>query len=177
VRLKAKILKALLGDGVAYFGDHVELIDGGDDFASTFGVGGVIGTQFAWRDAPGRKDAKLVLTREREKAWEFWVKLYESKRLSSGEYVGSLYDIGFDRPEAHVVRKDGSLYFAFFASRWQGPVELRGLGAGRFRVRDYVNDKDLGEVNGPLATMNVQFAKYLLLEAVPVGPVSGIHDE
>ena len=55
VRLKGKTLKALMGDRVAYFGDHVELSDGGDDFASTFGVGGVIGTNFAWPGAPGRR--------------------------------------------------------------------------------------------------------------------------
>ena len=46
VRSKAKTLKALIGDSIPYFGDHVELSDGGDDFASTVGVGGVVGTQF-----------------------------------------------------------------------------------------------------------------------------------
>jgi alpha-galactosidase len=46
VRSKAKTLKALIGDTVPFFGDHVELSDGGNDFASTLGVGGVVGTQF-----------------------------------------------------------------------------------------------------------------------------------
>ena len=89
VRLKGKTLKALLGDGVAYFGDFVELSAGGEDFASTLGVGGVVGTNFAWPGAPGKKDKKLLLTPEREKAWAFWVKLYQEKRLSQGEYLGS----------------------------------------------------------------------------------------
>ena len=35
-----------MGDSIPYFGDHVELSDGADDFASTVGVGGVLGTQF-----------------------------------------------------------------------------------------------------------------------------------
>ena len=35
-----------MGDNVPFFGDHVELSDGGNDFASTVGVGGVVGTQF-----------------------------------------------------------------------------------------------------------------------------------
>ena len=35
---------------------------GGEDFASTFGVGGVVGTNFAWPGAPGKKDKKLLLT-------------------------------------------------------------------------------------------------------------------
>ena len=46
VRSKAKTLKALMGDNIPFFGDHVELSDGGNDFASTVGVGGVVGTQF-----------------------------------------------------------------------------------------------------------------------------------
>ena len=46
VRSKAKTLKALMGDNAPFFGDHVELSDGGNDFASTSGVGGVVGTQF-----------------------------------------------------------------------------------------------------------------------------------
>ncbi len=35
--------------------------------------------------------------------------------LSRGEYLGDLYDIGFDRPEAHAIRKAGSMYYAFYA--------------------------------------------------------------
>ena len=48
VRTKGKTLKALHGDAIAYFGDHVELSDGHEDFASTLGIGGVVGTQFTW---------------------------------------------------------------------------------------------------------------------------------
>lgn len=55
VRHKGKTLKALTGDGLAYFGDHVELSEGGDDFASTIGVGGVVGSNFVWPGAPGKK--------------------------------------------------------------------------------------------------------------------------
>ena len=46
IRSKGKTLKALMGDNMPYFGDHVELSDGANDFASTVGVGGVVGTQF-----------------------------------------------------------------------------------------------------------------------------------
>jgi hypothetical protein len=35
-----------MGDSVPFFGDHVEESDGGNDFTSTLGVGGVVGTQF-----------------------------------------------------------------------------------------------------------------------------------
>jgi alpha-galactosidase len=168
VRSKAKTLKALAGDGIAYFGDHVELSDGGDDFASTFGVGGVVGTNFAWPGASGEKDRALLLTPSREKTWRRWVALYEAFRLSEGEYQGSLYDIGFDRPEAHAVRKGDAIYYAFFAGRHAGSVELRGLAAGvTYAVRDYVNGVDLGTVVGPVARLPARFRDSLLLEAVP----------
>ncbi len=169
VRLKGKTLKALHGDSIAYFGDHVELSTGGEDFASTVGVGGVVGTNFAWPGAPGKKDQTLLLTRAREEKWAFWVKLYQEKRLSQGEYLGTLYDIGFDRPEAHAVRKGDALYYAFYADRapFKGQVELRGLSAGRYRVRDYENGRDLGSVEGPTGSLAASFKDHLLLEARP----------
>jgi alpha-galactosidase len=168
IRSKGKTLKALAGDGIAYFGDHVEMSEGGEDFASTFGVGGVIGTNFAWPGAPGEKDKSLLLTPAREKTWGRWVALYEAMRLSEGEYVGDLYDIGFDRPEAHVVHKGGSLFYAFFAARHDGSVELRGLEAGKtYSVRDYVGERALGTVTGPVATVPARFKHSLLLEAKP----------
>jgi alpha-galactosidase len=167
VRLKGKTLKALGGDRIAYFGDHVELSDGGEDFASSLGVGGVIGSNFAWPGAPGRKDRKLLLTPEREKAWGLWTGLYASKRLSEGEYLGTLYDIGFDRPEAHAIRKGDALYYAFYAPRYEGSLELRGLESRRYRVRDYVAGTDLGSVSGPVAHVRAAFRRHLLLEALP----------
>jgi alpha-galactosidase len=168
IRSKGKTLKALAGDGIAYFGDHVEMSDGGEDFASTFGVGGVIGTNFAWPGASGEKDPELLLTPEREKTWARWVALYEAKRLSEGEYLGQLYDIGFDRPEAHAIRKGNALHYAFFAPSQDGVVELRGLAPGKaYAVRDYVNGVDFGKVEGPVARLTVRFNRSLLLEATP----------
>jgi alpha-galactosidase len=168
IRSKGKTLKALAGDRIAYFGDHVEMSDGGEDFASTFGVGGVIGTNFAWPGAPGEKDPELLLTPAREKTWARWVSLYESMRLSEGEYLGGLYDIGFDRPEAHAIRKGEALYYAFFAERHDGAVELRGLAPGRtYAVRDYVNGADLGKVTGPAGRLTARFTRSLLLEVKP----------
>jgi hypothetical protein len=34
----------------------------------------------------------------------------KDKMFSRGEYLGDLYDIGFDRPESHAIRKDGQMY-------------------------------------------------------------------
>jgi alpha-galactosidase len=166
VRTKGKSLKALHGDATPYFGDHVELSDGRNDFASTVGIGGVVGTQFTWPVGSATK-AKYDLTPEKEAMWKKWVGIYHEKMLSRGEYLGDLYDIGFYRPEAHAIRKSTRMYYAFYAPDWKGPVELRGLGKGVYMVRDYENDKDLGTVNGPSGTIDVQFSKHLLIEAKP----------
>ena len=167
VRQKGKTLKALTGDGLAYFGDHVELSDGGEDFASTVGVGGVVGSNFVWPGAPGKKDPKVLLTPERERIWADWLRIYQEHRLPQGRYLGELYDIGFDRPETHAIAKDDKLYYAFYAPKFDGTVELRGLGAGTYRVRDYERGRDLGTVTGPVARVAVSFSKHLLLQAMP----------
>jgi len=154
------------GDGVAYFGDHVELSDGRQDFASTVGIGGVVGTQFTWPEGSGRRN-NYDLTPDKENVWRKWVSLYKEKMLSQGQYRGDLYDIGFDRPEAHAIAKGGSMYYAFYAADFQGKVELRGLESRSYKIVDYENGKDLGTVKGPIATMDVKFAKHLLVEANP----------
>ena len=128
VRLKGKTLKALMGASAAYAGDHVELSDRGDDFASTVGIGAVVSTKFTWPADP-RPENGLLLTPAKETEWRRWIALYKEKRLPEGGYRGELYDIAFDRPEAHVVEKDGQLYYAFYADRWDGPIELRAWGA------------------------------------------------
>jgi len=166
IRSKAKTLKALMGDTIPFFGDHVELSDGGNDFASTLGVGGVVGTQFVLPSLV-TKHGKSDLTPERERQFKKWLGIYREKMLSKGQYLGQLYDIGFDAPETHVIRKDQTLYYAFFAKRWKGPVELRGLEDRNYSVVDYVQGKSLGTVSGRNAHLPVEFAGNLLLEVQP----------
>ncbi len=167
VRLKGKTLKGLLGPSTAYAGDHVELSDHGDDFASSIGVGAVVATKFTLPSHPG-PDPKLALTPEKEARWRRWIALYNSMRLSEKKYRGELYDIGFDRPEAHVVEGDGTLYYAFFAEHWRGPIELRGLGAARYQVTDYYNERRMGEASRATHRLEVDFERFLLLKATPV---------
>jgi len=166
VRTKGKTLKALHGDSTAYFGDHVELSDERQDFASTVGIGGVPGTQFTWPVGSAQRN-RLDLTAEKEQVWQKWINLYKEKMLSRGEYLGELYDIGFDRPETHAIRKSANMYYAFFAPEWGGRVELRGLDAKSYVVTDYENNKNLGTVRGPSGALEVKFQKHLLLEARP----------
>jgi len=167
VRHKGKTLKALVGPSAAFAGDHVELSDGGDDFASTVGIGGIVSTKFTWPRDPKPKDS-FLLTPEREALWRKWIALYNERLLPKGTYRGELYDIGFDKPEAHVVEKAGRLYYAFYAQSWHGPVTLRGLSAHRYRVRDYFNDRDLGEVTRAGGPLPLAFEHFQVLEAIPL---------
>lgn len=168
IRLKGKTIKAL-APGLAYFGDHVELSDSGDDFATSFGIGAVLGTKFTWpKDNPLVKDGKFLLTPEREKIWKHWFSLYNEMMLSKGIYRGELYDLGYDKPETHVIESNHRLYYAFYAKDWNGNIEFRGLDARKYRIHDYVNDKDLGEVSGPTGQLNIEFNESCLVEAIPI---------
>jgi alpha-galactosidase len=166
VRHKGKTLKALIGPSAPYAGDHVELSDHGDDFASTVGIGAVVSTKFTWPRDPKPKDS-FLLTPAREVEWRRWRELYTRLDLPRGIYRGELYDLGFDRPETHVVEKPGRLYYSFYADRWRGPVVLRGLAPGRWRVRDVWTDRTLGVVDANDARLDVEFQRFLMLEAVP----------
>lgn len=189
VRRRVKMYKALLGPQAAIYGDHVELTrvtnansgkeeDTGEDFASTLGTGGVLGTKFTW-PSNGGKFKNVYLTPEKDAHWKEWISLYNAKMLSKGNFL-DLYVYGFDYPEAYAIEKNGHYYYAFYAAEdpggktketkggsWSGEVELRGLPAKTFHVVDYVNHTDLGSVTGPTAKLRVEFSGNLLLEAAP----------
>lgn len=169
IRLKGKTLKGLMGGNAPYYGDHVELSDNMSDWATTVGIGGVIGTKFVWPVGvhENLETGDINLTKEKEKEWAKWVNIYNEKMLSKGIYLGELYDIGFDKPETHAVSKDGKMFYAFYASEWDGTVELRGLENKTYRVKDYVNNVELGEVTGPLSSLPVKFNQSLLIECEP----------
>jgi alpha-galactosidase len=184
VRRRIKMYKALLGPNAAIYGDHVELTrirgantdneqDIGDDFASTLGAGGVLGTKFTWPDY-GPKLQNVYLNGAKEAHWKKWISLYNEKMLSKGNFL-DLYVYGYDTPEAYAIEKAGAMYYAFYApsagdkagttAKWSGDVELRGLGDQTYRVTNYVDGKDLGTISGPTAKLHVDFTGSLLLEA------------
>jgi alpha-galactosidase len=176
VRQRVKFYKALLGPQAAVFADHVELSDGGMDFAAALGTGAVPGTKFVWpEDAAVRARVQewQGLDPEREAIWKQWFALYDRYRLAEGEYL-NLYDLAYDTPEAHAIRKGSGLYYAFYtrntSGRFSGTVELRGLEAQAYRLTDIASDRDLGTVQGPLAALQVSFQGALLIEAWPASP-------
>jgi alpha-galactosidase len=167
VRLKGKTYKAIIGR-TAYYGDHVELMDNADDFATQFGIGAVLGTKFTWPADNPKASASYLLTKEKEATWKKWFGLYNEKMLPEGNYLGGLYDIGFDKPESHVIQKKDTLFYAFYNPDWRGKIELRGLEAGkRYHIEDYVNSIDMGQVNSEKPFIDATFKQYLLIEVYP----------
>ena len=162
IRLKGKTYKALI-PSTAYFGDHVELSDDKSDFASSFGIGAVLGTKFNW-PANNLAGEDNLLTPENEETWKKWFSLYNQKMLSTGEYLGGLYDIGYTKPETHVIRKSDTLYYAFYAKNWSGKVEFRGVTNGTYEVYDYFNERPLGSITSSNPYLEIQFDQFLLAE-------------
>lgn len=165
IRTKGLVYRAIIPN-TAYFGDHVELSDNGDDFASSFGIGAVLGTKFTYpRNNPNVK-GDYLLTPEKEEVWKKWFSLYDEKMLSTGEYIGGLYDIGYFAPEAHVIEKEDKMYYAFYADEWEGDIELRGLEKDReYTVVEYATDeKRTYTVNGSDPIIKPVFKKDYLIE-------------
>jgi alpha-galactosidase len=181
VRRRIKMYKALLGPDSAVYGDHVELStmdrvgddhwrEHGEDFASTIGTGGVVGTKFVWPEIDGPKFKEVNLSQHKDEVWKKWIALYNQKMLSKGNFL-DLYTYGYDFPEGYAIEKDGAMYYAFFAAQqnadWKGEVELRGLKAGRYNVTDYTDGRSLGTVEaGPEKSprLATSFKDHLLLE-------------
>ncbi|MGB5895670.1 MAG: glycoside hydrolase family 36 protein [Ignavibacteriaceae bacterium] len=171
IRLKGKTIKALSGSKVAYYGDHVELSDGKSDFASTVGIGGVVGTKFIWPEAAHMnvETGNIGLTPQKEKEWKKWIGIYNDKMLPKGNYLGGLYDIGYDRPEAHVIQKGDTLYYAFYAKEFDGNLELRGLDNNKnYKLKDYVNDIDMGVISSSENKVKASFEQFKLIEAIEI---------
>ena len=166
IRMKRKAYAAMCPD-LAYYADHVELSDGGLDFPSQVGVGGVIGTKFTWPKAnpDATECGGSLLTAEKENLLRKWVPIYTEKMLSRGNYL-NLYDYGFDKPEAHVIEKDGAMYYAFYAPEWNGsPITLRGLEKRKYTVTEYAADEPRSyEIDGANPVIEPFFKGNYLIE-------------
>jgi alpha-galactosidase len=165
IRSKGLVYRAIIPK-TAYFGDHVELSDNGDDFASSFGIGAVLGTKFTYPKNNPNVRRDYLLTPEKEVIWKKWFSLYDEKMLSTGTYLGGLYDIGYFEPEAHAIEKDGKMYYAFYADEWDGEIELRGLEKDKeYTVVEYATDeKRTYTVNGSEPFIKPAFKKDYLIE-------------
>jgi len=170
IRERGKIIKALMGSRAAYFGDHVERHYKESNFASIIGVGGIPGTMFVLRSEDNadflKKKYPGYLSPKRMVDFKKWFNIYNKFQLSKGEYL-NLYDIAFDKPETHAIKKDNIIYYAFYADHWNGEIQFRGLDKDKtYIIEDYVNQKNLGEIKG-CSNLPVQFENNLLVRAIP----------
>lgn len=161
VRRRIKSMKALWGISSPVYADQIEFTNG--DFASALGTGGVLGTKFTYNNGP----EDVLLNTKKEKIWEKWFKLYKEKMLAKGEYL-NLYDVIFDKPETHVIRKGDTLFYAFFQENWNDTIELRGLENNSYRIIDYENNIALDTINSNIPIFKCTFKNHLLIELIPV---------
>ena len=97
--------------------------------------------------------------------WNRWFKDYTKLKLSSAEYV-NLYDLAYDSPEIHVIKKEDDIFYGIYADLWSktDTIELRGLKKDiNYSVIDYAHNRQLTTVNGSDPFINIGFRDYLLL--------------
>ena len=178
IRMKRKA-NAAINPKMAYYADHVELSDGAMDFATQLGIGGVLGSKFTW--PKNNHNVKVnyldndvlvdyLLTPEKEVIYKKWVGLYNDYMLSTGDYL-NLYDLGFDKPEGHVIAKNGNMYYAFYADEWNGEaVELRGLDSSKsYTVTEYTTDEKKSQtIDGSDPYIYPTFKTNYLIEVSPI---------
>jgi alpha-galactosidase len=165
-RRRIKIEKALrgprfaVGDCYQVPADEWKGVSLQESFESALGTGAQLTTFYADLD-PRQKEL-----------WGRWFREYRALRLDDGEYL-NLYDIAFDKPEIHVVRKGEDLYFGIFAEAWsrKKKIELRGLDRSRrYQVYDYGNRVSLGEISGAAPFLEIGIKGSLLLRVRPAAP-------
>ncbi len=168
IRHRGKTIKALMGSTAAFYGDHIERKYTPENFPSMIGVGGIPGTMFVSREEDNVDFLRVkypgFLSSERKNLFTKWLKIYNDYTLSKGEYL-NLYDIAYDKPEAHSILKDGVLHYAFYADDWNGNIEFRGLKEKTYEIIDYENNKKLGEIIGN-GKLNINFKGHLLVKAI-----------
>ena len=107
-----------------------------------------------------------MLDSVKQKYYERWIEIYNKEKMSEGEYM-NLYDIAFDKPETHLIKKGKDYYYSFFAdTMFEGKVELRGLGKGNYKVYDLFSGKFITDINSSNPFLKIGFDHYLILKAI-----------
>jgi alpha-galactosidase len=163
VRRRIKVEKAIhgptfcVGDCYQVPKDEFAGYSVNESFESALGTGAQVTTFF--RD----------LDSMQFKTWKNGFGKYRDMQLSRAEYL-NLYDVAFDKPEIHVVRKGDEMYYGIFAESWkkENGITLRGLKKqSNYRVFDYMHNRDLGTISGDAPILNVYFNKNLLIIVTP----------
>ena len=178
VRLKGKTFKAIYGNNEAYSGDHVELTNrtwddklqkfiphGKEDFASTIAVGGVPASKFTVGGIV-QADSSLILNKAKKEYYSRWLQIYNKEKMSEGTYL-NLYDIAYDKPETHLIKKGNIYYYSFFShKKFNGRVELRGLARGSYKVYNLYTNKFIKNISSTDPELKISFTNHLLIKVV-----------
>ncbi len=99
---RIKMYKALMGNDFPVLEEYCGVL-AGPLYQLTIGAGGVPGTFSTYLD---------------DSYHQKWLNIYQKNELSKGQYL-NLYDIAFDYPEAHVIKKDHKFFYAFYTHPWK----------------------------------------------------------
>ncbi len=164
VRSRVKVEKAMRG-GTFAVGDCYQVpmtewkgSSVPESFESAMGTGAQLTTFYANLDEHQRE------------VWTKWFHQYNEMGLGQAEYV-NLYDLAFDKPEVHAVRKGRDMYYGIFAENWPvtRPIELRGLDKARkYEVYDYAHGRKLGTISGSDPVLRAGFKESLLVRVRPL---------
>jgi len=163
VRRRIKVEKAIhgpafcVGDCYQVPADEYEGFSSRQSFESALGTGAQATTFY--------KDLDSAQFRE----WKQWIGKYRELNLGNAEYM-NLYDIAFDKPEIHVVKKGDELYYGIYADSWEkgNPIHLRGLEKTMtYTVFDYGHDQELGMIVGSKPELRISFRDNLLIRLTP----------
>ena len=105
---RIKMYKAILGPDFPVLEEWCGVL-AGPSYELAIGAGGVPGT-FSTRLDEHSKNR---------------ISVYRDHMLSKGEYL-NLYDIGFDFPETHVIRKSDTLFYALYTHPWSDTTSHSG---------------------------------------------------
>jgi alpha-galactosidase len=164
VRRRIKVEKAIhgptfcVGDCYQVPKDEFDGYSCRESFESALGTGAQVTTFY--------KDLDSVQLQ----TWIKGVGKYRELELSQAEYL-NLYDVAFDTPEIHVVRKGNELFYGIYAKTWskKDAITLRGLDKGiNYSITDFYHNKKLGTINGSNPVLNIDFTDYLLIMFKPV---------
>ena len=99
---RIKMYKALLGDDFPVLEEY-EGVLAGPTYQLVIGTGAIPGT------------CSTILDSYHDK----WMPIYQKYELNKGGQYLNLYDIAFDYPEGHVIKKNHRFYYAFYTHPWK----------------------------------------------------------
>jgi hypothetical protein len=68
------------------------------------------------------------------------------------------------KPIPRLIRRKLSCFAIFIRSQVEGKIELRGRAPGKYRVTDYVHNREPGELDAASPTLDTEFQGSLLLQ-------------